>query len=309
MLTELNNQDNFNKYRYLLVDNLVVLNSLSPLSRDSLLDLFGEDKPFGEKKLTQVLRTDLDYDQSICPTLIKLAEPNEFYADLMLDEISQQAKIECLWSKRYICAYIISDLKPSVLAKQLIKIGNNIAQTLRQPYYPFFEPFRMQFLHEVGSKEDNAWLKAQFSQIENYYYPSINGGKFIRFTADNSLETPISWSSTYCQRLKNFRMIRTLVNAWSNNRSQFDEQKNLPLNENVISQSTQLVEQAYQLGLTHATDILFWGLNGLRYHQVFTEHPQIFEQIRKAQQEPGTFSKHVINANIHFESQLLADKE
>ena len=97
-------------------------------------------------------------------------------------------------------------------------------------------------------------------------------------------------------------MIRTLVNAWSNNRSQFDEQKNLPLNENVISQSTQLVEQAYQLGLTHATDILFWGLNGLRYHQVFTEHPQIFEQIRKAQQEPGTFSKHVINANINFES-------
>ena len=41
MLTELNNQDNFNKYRYLLVDNLVVLNSLSPLSRDSLLDWIG----------------------------------------------------------------------------------------------------------------------------------------------------------------------------------------------------------------------------------------------------------------------------
>ncbi|MCT6867650.1 MAG: hypothetical protein M3Z63_06165, partial [Gilliamella apicola] len=171
-----------------------------------------------------------------------------------------------------------------------------------QPYYPFFEPFRMQFLHEVASKEDNAWLKAQFSQIENYYYPSIYGGKFIRFTADNSLETPISWSPNYCQRLKNFRMIRTLVNAWSNNRSQFDEQKNLPLSENVILQSTQLVEQAYQLGLTDATDILFWGLNGLRYHQVFTEHPQIFEQIRKAQQEPGSFSTHVINANINFES-------
>ena len=49
MLTELNNRDNLNKYRYLLVDNLVILNSFSPLSRDSLLERFGEDKPFGEK--------------------------------------------------------------------------------------------------------------------------------------------------------------------------------------------------------------------------------------------------------------------
>ena len=91
MLTELNNQDNFNKYRYLLVDNLVVLNSLSPLSRDSLLDLFGEDKPFGEKKLTQVLRTDLDYDQSICPTLIKLADPNDLFAGLQIGFLMKSA--------------------------------------------------------------------------------------------------------------------------------------------------------------------------------------------------------------------------
>lgn len=309
MITELNNQNNFNKYRYLLVDNLVALNSINPLSHDSLLNLFGEDKLFGEQKLTQVLRTDLDYDPSICPTLIKLAEPNEFLDSPLLDEVGKQAKIESFWSKRYICAYIVSPLKPSILAKRLIAIGNNIAKILHQPYYPFFEPFRMQFLHEVATNKDNAWLKSEFTQIENYYYPSIYAGQFIRFNADSEVETQDSWSIHYCQRLKNFRMIRTLVNVWANNRMQFDEQKNLLLNHQVILQSTQLVEQAYQLGLTEATDILFWGLNGLRYQTAFTQHPKVLEQIAKAQKEPSTLSKHIIDANINLESQLLSINE
>lgn len=309
MIAELNNKDNFNQYRYLLIDNLVALNSLSPLSRDSLLNLFGEDNLFGEKKLTQVLRTDLDYDPSICPTLLKLADPYEFLERPIIAEISRQAKIECFWSKRYICAYIVTELKPAILAKKLISIGNNIAKTLRQPYYPFFEPFRMQFLHEVASTEDKAWLKAQFSEIENYYYPSIHGGEFIRYIDDNAPNIAESWSVDYCERLKNFRMIRTLVNAWANNRTQFDEQKNLPLDKQVIMQATQYVERAYQLGLTDAADILFWGLNGLRYHQVFTNHPEVLEQVPKAQQAPGSFSKHVIDADIHLESQSLSLKE
>ncbi|WP_085248755.1 hypothetical protein, partial [Gilliamella mensalis] len=296
MITELNNQNNFNKYRYLLVDNLVAINSISPLSHDSLVNLFGE------QKLTQVLRTDLDYDPSICPTLIKLAEPNEFLDSPILDDISNQAEIECFGSKRYICAYIVSPLKPSILAKQLITIGNNIAKILQQPYYPFFEPFRMQFLHEVATNQDNAWLKSQFFQIENYYYPSIYAGQFIRFTADSELEMPDGWSTHYCQRLKKLRMIRTLVKAWANNRTQFDEQKNLPLHNQVILHSTQLVEQAYQLGLNEVADILFWGLNGLRYQTAFTNHPNVLEQIAKAPKEPSTLSKHVIDAHINLES-------
>lgn len=309
MITELNNRDNFNKYRYLLIDNLVALNSVSPLSRDSLLTLFGEEKPFSEKTLTQVLRTDLDYDPSICPTLVKLANPNEFLESSIINEISKQAEIECFWSKRYICAYIVSDLKPSILAKQFISIGNNIANILHQPYYPFFEPFRMQFLHEIGSNEDKVWLKAQFTQIEHYYYPSIHNGKFIQYTADDVPTLQKNWSIDYCLRLKQFRMIRTLVNTWANNRTQFDEQKNLPLNGQVILQSTRLVEQAYQLGLSDATDILFWGLNGLRYNEVFTKHPKVLEQIPKVQKVSGTLSKHVIDANIHLESQSLSLKE
>ncbi|OCG25106.1 hypothetical protein A9G22_02575 [Gilliamella sp. App2-1] len=309
MITELNNQNNFNNYRYLLVDNLVALNSINPLSHDSLVNQFGEDKLFGEQKLTQVLRTDLDYDPSICPTLIKLAEPHEFLDSPILDEIGKQAEIECFWSKRYICAYIVSPLKPAILAKQLITIGNNIAKILQQPYYPFFEPFRMQFFHEVATDQDTAWLKSQFAQIENYYYPSIQAGQFIRFTADSELETPDRWSTQYCQRLKKLRMIRTLVKAWANNRTQFDEQKNLPFHNQVILHSTQLVEQAYQLGLTEATDILFWGLNGLRYQTAFTQHPNVLEQIAKAQKVPSTLSKQVIDAHINLESPSLSINE
>jgi hypothetical protein len=302
MITELNKKDSFNKYRYLLVDNLVALNSISPLSRNSLISLFGKDNAFGEKKLTPVLRSDLDYDPSICPTLVKLADPIEFLESSIIDEVSKQAEIECFWSKRYICAYIVSDLKPSILANQFISIGNNIANTLHEPYYPFFEPFRMQFLQEIGSNDDKAWLKAQFTQIVHYYYPSIHNGKFIQYTANDESTVTNNWSTHYCLHLKQFRMIRTLVNAWANNRTQFDEQKNLPLNDQVILQATQLVEQAYQLGLLDAADILFWGLNGLRYGKTFTEYSKVLEQIPKAQKVPGTLSKHVIDANIHFES-------
>ncbi|MCX8600289.1 MULTISPECIES: hypothetical protein [unclassified Gilliamella] len=301
MLTELNKRASFNKYRYLLVDNLVVLNSVSPLSHKGLQSLYGEEKSFGERKLTTVLRTDLDYDPSVCPTLVMLAEPYQFLEQAIIDKITMQATVECFWSKRYICAFIVTDLKPSILAKQIINIGNNIAKTLRQRYYPFFEPFRMQFLHESGSDQDNAWLKAQFSQIENYYYPSIHNGEFIRYTNDDKPIIEKKWNTQYCERLKKIRVIRTLVNAWANNRTQFEEQKNVPLEKQVIIQATQLIEQADKLGLTDVADILFWGLNGLRYQHVFTTHPQVLEQIPKAQQSPSTLSKHVIDANINLE--------
>ncbi|WP_294952996.1 hypothetical protein [uncultured Gilliamella sp.] len=301
MLTELNKRTSFNKYRYLLVDNLVVLNSVSPLSHKGLQSLYGEEKLFGEKKLTTVLRTDLDYDPSVCPTLVMLAEPYQFLEQAIIDKITMQATVECFWSKRYICAFIVTDLKPSILAKQIINIGNNIAKTLRQRYYPFFEPFRMQFLHESGSDQDNVWLKAQFSQIENYYYPSIHNGEFIRYTNDDKPIIEKEWNTQYCERLKKIRVIRTLVNAWANNRTQFEEQKNVPLEKQVIIQATQLIEQTDKLGLTDVADILFWGLNGLRYQHVFTTHPQVLEQIPKAQQAPGTLSKHVIDANINLE--------
>jgi hypothetical protein len=77
----------------------------------------------------------------------------------------------------------------------------------------------------------------------------------------------------------------------------------------VILQSTQLIEQAYQLGLTDATDILFWGLNGLRYHHAFTEHPKVLEQLSKTQKAPGTLSKHVIAVNINLDNQSLSFNE
>jgi hypothetical protein len=309
MIEELNNVDNFFKYRYLLVDNLVSLYQGDPLSKQGLLELYGENKAFGEKKLTQVSRPDFAYDQDFSPTLVKLADPDEFLENPILDRISKQTAIECLHSNRYICGYLVTDLKPSMLANLLIDVGNNIAKTLHRTYYPFFEPFRMQFLQEIASNEDNAWLKAQLSQIDNYYYPSIYGGQFIHFTADNAAYPPESWSENYGQRLKNFIMIRTLVNAWANNRMRFNEQKSLPLAQNVIMQSTQLVEQAYQLGLTDATDTLFWGLNGLRFQTAFTQSPKVLEQIPKAQKEPGSLSKHIIKANINLESQSTSFEE
>ena len=305
MIAELNKIASFNKYRYLLVDNMISLNPFHSLSKERLFAHYGENKDFGEKKLKPVLRTDLDYDPSICPTLVMLAEPYQFLEQAIIDKITTQSSTECFWSKRYICAYIVTELKPSLLAKKLVDIGNNIAKTLRQNYYyPFFEPFRMQFLHELGSNSDNAWLKSQLSEIENYYYPSIHNGEFITYSSTDESIIEHGWSNKYCQRLKNLRVICTLVNAWGNNRKKFDDQKNLPLSNHVIIDATNYVEQAYQLGLTDVTDIVFWGLNGLRYQQLFTTHPQVLEQIPKAQQTPSTLSNHIIDANIDFDNQI-----
>lgn len=302
MLAELNNSENLYQNRYLLVNNLIALNPFHPLSKERLFAHYGENKAFGEKKLTQVLRTDLDYDPSVCPTLVRLAEPDQFLERPILDIISKQTAVECFWSKRYISAYIVTELKPSLLAKKLVDIGNHIAKTLQQKhYYPFFEPFRMQFLHELGSNQDNALLNAQFSEFENIYYPSVQGGKFIRYTVDDESEVPISWSHDYCQRLKNLRMIRTLVNAWGNNRKKFDDQKNIPLSNEIIVEAEYYVDQAYQLGLTDAADILFWGLNGLRYHKAFTLNPNVLEHIPKAIKAPGTLSRRIIEAKINIE--------
>lgn len=302
MFEELNEFENFRRYRYLLIDNRVVLHWASPLSLEKLTYQFGENKAFGEKKLTTVLRTDLDYDPSVCPTLIQLAEPCILTDDVIIDDISRQAALECFWSQRYICAYLVSDQKPSALAKQLVNIGNSIGRILKEPYYPFFEPFRMQFLDEVGSNQSKAWLKAQFSQIYNYYYPSIHNGKFIQFTANNEPMPEKSWDIDDNLHIKNIRIVRTLVNAWANNRLQFEEQQSLPLSKDIIVEATQLVEQAMQLGLVDAGDILFWGICGLRHHQAFTQNPKVLMLTELAKKTPGTLSTQISNANIAIES-------
>ena len=59
MFNELNRYDNFRRYRYLLIDNRVVLHWANPLSLEKLTQQFGENKAFGEKKLTTVLRTEI----------------------------------------------------------------------------------------------------------------------------------------------------------------------------------------------------------------------------------------------------------
>jgi hypothetical protein len=305
MIDVLNNRYNFFKYRYLLVDNLVVLNEMSYLSKSSLLTYFGE------QNLTTVLRTDLDYDPSQCPTLITLAKPEQFLDIEVIAEISEQAAIECFWPKRYVCSYIISDLNPAKIAQQLVNIGNNIATTLKEPYYPFFEPFRMQFLHEVGSSADHYWLKQQLTNID-YYYPSIHNGDFIQYKVDqpNQPNQPNqNWSESYLYRLKQIRIIHTLVNTWANNRLQFQEQQQLSLAKDVIVQSTQLVEQAYQLNLTDIEDILFWGLNGLRYQSDFTQHPQVLALIKQTQTQPGTLSKRLIDAKIKIENDSVSRQQ
>lgn len=285
MINILNDSNNYFKYRYLLVDNLVALQDEYPLSQESLL------ANLGAERMTPVLRTDLTNDPDFFPTLITLAKPGQFFENILLDYITQQASIECFWSKRYICAVIVTDLEPKVLADKLVHIGNIIAKTLQEPYYPFFEPFRMEFLHQIGAIEDQRWLFTQLAGIDHYFYPSIFHGHLVNYSLDMNGDINGHWSQQYTQRLAKFRVIRTLVNAWANNRTRRESEQGLPLADDVIMQSTKLVEQAMELGLTNYADILFWGLNGLTFKVDFTQYPEALDIVEKAKKLPGTLSQ------------------
>lgn len=299
----LNAYEHYFKYRYLLVDNLVALQDEYPLSKESLLVEFGADK------MTQVMRTDISHEPDFCPTLITLAEPVAYFEHQTLENIITQTAIECFWSKRYVCAVIISELAPQALAEKIIKIGDTIANILQEPYYPFFEPFRMELLHQTASFDDQRWLFSQFSATERYYYPSIHHGNLVEYSVDMNGKTNENWSSPYLERLKKLKLIRTLVNAWANNRYRRESEKDLPLAEDVIIKSTHLVEQAVKLGLTDNADILFWGLNGLAFKIDFAQYPEALKLVAKAIRAPGTLSQEFVNTQETIWNNVIAAQQ
>lgn len=300
MIDNLNTYQSYFKYRYLLVDNLISLQDEYPLSTESLLNSFGKDN------IITIMRTDLSHELDFCPSLITIAEPAKYFEHAILTHILEQAAMECFWAKRYICAVIITDLEPNALAAKIINIGDNIAQVLQQPYYPFFEPFRMELLHQTASIADQRWLYEQLSPIDSYYYPSIHHGDFIKFAME--MDTPVNtnWSLSYLLRLDKLKIIRTLVNSWGNERIKRESEKNKPLAKDVISQSSYLVEQAMELGLHDNRDILFWGLNGLSFRIDFAQYPQALELISKAVKTPGTLADEFIATEETIWNDIIA---
>lgn len=300
MIDNLNAYQNYFKYRYLLVDNLVALQDEYPLAKESLLSTFGADN------ITPIMRTDLSHEPHFCPALITVAEPARYFEQVILTNILEQTAMECFWAKRYICAVIVTHLAPKELAQKMITIGDKIAQVLQQPYYPFFEPFRMEFLHQLATAEDQRWLFAQFSGIDCYYYPSVHHGGLIEYSVDMDGEINQQWSPIYIEKLHKLRIIRTLVNAWANERSKRKSEQGLPLADDIIAQSTHWVEQAMGLGLTNSNDILFWGLNGLSFRIDFSQYPQALDLIRKAIKTPGTLADEFIATEQTIWNDIIA---
>ncbi|WP_392551730.1 hypothetical protein RHO14_09640 [Orbus wheelerorum] len=300
MLNRVNNHTHFFQYRYLLVDNLAALADESPLSSPSLV------KTFGDKNITKVLRSDLSYDTKVCPTLITLAEPAVYLENEIVTDIISQASLECLWPKRYICAVIISDLAPQALADKIIAIGDNIAGKMQQLFYPFFEPFRMEFLQQVATNPDQNNLSAQLSGIEGYYYPSIHHGRLTPYSVTVKDEaTNTNWSSALVDSLTHLKLTQTLVIAWANSRTKRESEQGLPLAHNIVRQCHNLVEQAIMLGLTNSNDILFWGLNSLSFNVDFAKYEDSLTLIKKAKQSPGTLSQGFIDTQKSVWNNIL----
>jgi hypothetical protein len=70
LLTLLDNQDNQQYYRYLLID------PLTSVSEMDFIDLNNIKDQFGDEAITTVIRTDLAYDLASCPKLVTIGKPN-----------------------------------------------------------------------------------------------------------------------------------------------------------------------------------------------------------------------------------------
>ncbi|WP_392561769.1 hypothetical protein RHO12_01155 [Orbus sturtevantii] len=304
MLNKLNAYEHYFKYRYLLVDNLVALQDESPLSQRSLRNTVGE------KNIANVLRSDLSHDPKVCPTLITLAEPAKYLEKAIITDITAQASLECLWPKRYLCAVIITELAPKALAEKLVAIGDKIADSAQLPFYPFFEPFRLELLQQVATLETQNGLSAQLSAIEGYYYPSIHQGLLTPYpVAINDEVIDTNWSRALVDSLTHLKLTQTLVIAWANSRTKPASQQGLPLANGIILQCHHLVEQAITLGLTNSNDILFWGLTSLSVNVDFAKYEEALTLIKQAKHSPGTLSQGFIDTpKSVWDNIILRDK-
>ena len=167
LIALLDNENNQKYYRYLLLDPLTSVSELDFVGLNNIKDLYGE------QAVTPVVRKDLAYDLDACPQLVTLGKPNQELENRLLHFSLIEAKGEILQSKRYVCCWLVSQYEPKIVAKILSDIGMHLTQFLGSIFVPFYEPFRMQLLHQ-GNLICPEFLADILSSFVSYSYLTIN---------------------------------------------------------------------------------------------------------------------------------------
>lgn len=167
LLTLLDSQDNQHYYRYLLID------PLTSVSEMDFIDLNNIKDQLDDEAITTVIRSDLAYDLASCPKLVTIGKPNLPLEKRLLHFSVVEAQSEILQKKRYICGWMVSQYPPEVVAEQITHIGRFLTKYMGTHFVPFYEPFRMQLLHQ-GNAVCPEFLADVLNCFQHYSYPTIN---------------------------------------------------------------------------------------------------------------------------------------
>lgn len=280
LINLLNSESNQQYYRYLLLDPLVAVSELEFISLNTIKD------HYGEQAVTPVIRTDLAYDLDACPQLVILGNPGQPIEQRLLKFSLREAENELLQSKRYVCSWLVSQHPPNIIAQMLTGIGKYLTQFIGTKFVPFYEPFRMQLLHQ-GNIICNEFLADVFSCLISYSYLTIN--KTIS-TINRLNYKPNSYSIFLSQEAKFYQQhIKVIFDIYL---TQVRVYKKLGKDVTQIDliQLANTYQKACQNGLTDSNDQRTFVLMSLRYGDLLSVS-KIKEAIDQAKQDKGSLAE------------------
>ncbi|MBK5142198.1 hypothetical protein I2494_00435 [Budviciaceae bacterium BWR-B9] len=261
-------------YRYLLLDGLASVSELDLVNLNNLKNILGNDA------ITVVERPDLTHELFSCPQLVVLARPNDDIDSRITKFSLIQANSERLFSKRYVCGWMTSELPPEIVAKHIVRIAQSISEMCSMRFTAFYEPLRMQLLHD-GNKICDEWLAATLNIFNSYCYLSVNS-TLRHITRLKRLPEPIdifiSEDAKFYQQES--KALFHLYNGWV-------ECSASPLDDFALLRVARLYREAWEQRLTNMEDKYIFSLLSLKYGDLM-KNPLMAQAVNEARIAPGS---------------------
>ncbi|GKX60730.1 hypothetical protein [Leminorella grimontii] len=239
--------DDTTRYRYLLLDGLGSVNQMDMVYVNNIKQMLGDEA------VITVPRPDLSHEPESCPQLVLLAVPGQEVNERLVRFSLVQAKDEREEWKRYISGWMTSEMPPKTLAEHIITLARSMGALYAQPYCAFYEPFRMQLLHD-GNVMSDAWLPTVLTAFKTYFYLSING----HLKKISRLDRPADRMDVFITEetkfyLREFRALFYLYQGWQ------EASSRAPSDRDVISLA-QWYQRSAILGLENTKDRYIYAM-------------------------------------------------
>lgn len=280
-LLELLNSDNNKKYyRYLLIDTLTTVSDTDFIALNNIKDLLGDET------ISTIVRPDLAHDLNVCPKLIIIGKPDQKLEERLLHFSVIEAKTEVSQSKRYVCGWMTSEYPPEVIKEQMVNIGLLLNKYYGNGFIPFYEPFKMQLLHQ-SNLICPEFISEILNCFQSYIYPTIN--QTIK-VIDRLNYKPKSIDIFLSEEAKFYQQHASVI--FELYQSQFKIYSEV--NKDVYSINLMNISKAYQLacfcGLRSKSDQFVFSLMTLRYGDLLSNQ-YLKNVIDEAKIDEGSLSR------------------